>query len=153
MCVCRYTSEMLLILPAVSRRLFQFLSPPPSAPILPSPTPRGQLSPPAHLRKRQLAVRVELTPPESTYVGGGGVVLESMGRTITPGMGSALVIPAKLRQAFLIVCVSVYLACWWVVEECCLMRAQRAYPLLYRYVFRRPRPGHRRREQPCMRSS
>ncbi|CAM9680060.1 unnamed protein product [Ectocarpus sp. 12 AP-2014] len=54
--------------------------------------------PVAHVRQGQLALRVELDPPESKYVGGGGVRLESMGKTITPGMGSGLVLPAKLRH-------------------------------------------------------
>lgn len=54
--------------------------------------------PPTHLRRGQLSLRVELTPPDSKYVGGGGVVLGAMGHTVTPGMGSALVLPAKLRH-------------------------------------------------------
>ncbi|CBN79202.1 hypothetical protein Esi_0010_0119 [Ectocarpus siliculosus] len=54
--------------------------------------------PVAHVRQGQLALRVELDPPESKYVGGGGVRLESMGKTITPGMGSGLVLPAKLSR-------------------------------------------------------
>ncbi|CAM9881350.1 unnamed protein product [Scytosiphon promiscuus] len=53
--------------------------------------------PPAtHLRRGQLALRVQLTPPESKYVGGGGVFLDSMGKTVTPGTGNGLVLPAKL---------------------------------------------------------
>lgn len=56
-----------------------------------------QPSPPPHLRRRQLSFRVELSPPESTYVGGGGVVLGPMRQTVTPGMGNALILPAKLR--------------------------------------------------------
>lgn len=57
-----------------------------------------QPPPPAHVRQGQLALRVELTPPESKYVGGGGVFLDSVGKTITPGMGSGLVLPAKIRR-------------------------------------------------------
>eukprot|EP00903_Cladosiphon_okamuranus_P006706 g6545.t1 len=55
-------------------------------------------SPPAHVRQGQLALRVELTPPESKYVGGGGIFLDAVGKTITPGMGSGLVLPAKIRH-------------------------------------------------------
>ncbi|CAM9660068.1 unnamed protein product [Pylaiella littoralis] len=61
--------------------------------------PDHELSLPAHVRRGQLSFRVELNPPESKYVGGGGVFLGSMGRTITPGLGSGLVLPAKLRHS------------------------------------------------------
>lgn len=62
------------------------------------PTRGPQPPPPAHVRQGQLALRVELNPPESKYVGGGGVFLDSVGKTITPGMGSGLVLPAKIRR-------------------------------------------------------
>lgn len=65
--------------------------------LLPS-RPGLQPPPAAHVRQGQLALRVELTPPESKYVGGGGVFLDSVGKTITPGMGSGLVLPAKIRR-------------------------------------------------------
>lgn len=65
--------------------------------VLVSKNPPFQPAPAAHVRHGQLALRVELTPPESKYVGGGGVFLDSMGKTVTPGMGNGLVIPAKLR--------------------------------------------------------
>lgn len=84
--------------PALRQRNFFF--PPPS----PAST---QLSLPAHVRRGQLSFRVELNPPESKYVGGGGVFLGSMGRTITPGLGSGLVLPAKLRRVVSSVCVCV----------------------------------------------
>eukprot|EP00752_Nemacystus_decipiens_P009524 g8513.t1 len=60
--------------------------------------PYHEPSPVAHVRQGQLALRVELSPPESKYVGGGGVFLDSVGKTITPGMGSGLVLPAKIRH-------------------------------------------------------
>lgn len=69
-------------------------------PDFPCPNPRLQPPPAAHVRQGQLSLRVELTPPESKYVGGGGVFLDSMEKTITPGMGSGLVLPAKLRRVW-----------------------------------------------------
>eukprot|EP00904_Undaria_pinnatifida_P007029 jgi/Undpi1/3456/HiC_scaffold_16.g06828.m1 len=60
--------------------------------------PYHEPPPQVHFRRGQLALRVELTPPQMKFVGGGGVFLGAMGHTVTPGLGSALVLPAKLRH-------------------------------------------------------